>query len=370
MSRLSSSAQTARLWPEYFFAAHLLATGSYLTFWPYGMPNNMPIEHNQIQYGGFGPSEPLRCSVGIMAHNEEANIAQIIEAVINQRLHQVAITEIIIVASGCTDRTVAIIESYRSVEPRLQLFVQEQREGKTSAINIFLRHATECICVLESGDTVPHEDAVENMVRMFLDPAVGMTGAHKVPVNTPEHIIGFLSHLRLKMEHQLCLEIPRLGELIAFRKVFEQIPPDVAMDEAFVEALVIRRGLQVRYAPDAVVFNMGPETLSDFVRQRRRNHAGHLHLKEKYDYQVSSMDGLRLLKLAFEEIWGAFRLVWLLFVLAMIEGYSRLLGWWDYRVHKRTHVVWDIAWSTKEVKRPVNTQGISITSPHLPGKRE
>jgi len=31
--------------------------------------------------------------------------------------------------------------------------------------------------------------------------------------------------------------------------VFDQIPPDVAMDEAFVEALVIRRGLQVRYAP-------------------------------------------------------------------------------------------------------------------------
>ena len=86
------------------------------------------------------------------------------------------------------------------------------------------------------------------------------------------------------MEHQLCLEIPRLGELIAFRKVFDEIPPDVAMDEAFVEALVIRRGLQVRYAPDAVVFNMGPETLGDFVKQRRRNHAGHLHLRDKYGY--------------------------------------------------------------------------------------
>ena len=51
---------------------------------------------------------------------------------------------------------------------------------------------------------------------------------------------------------------PRLGELVAFRKVLDSIPPDVAMDEAFVEALVIQRGLQVRYAPDAVVYNMGP----------------------------------------------------------------------------------------------------------------
>ncbi len=314
--------------------------------------------------------ETIKCSIGITAHNEEANIAKIIEAVIEQRLHLVEIVEVIIVASGCTDRTVDIIQEYMAIEPRLQLHIQEKREGKTSAINIFLKHTTTDICVLESGDTVPHEDAIENMVRMFQDPAVGMTGAHKVPVNTPEHVVGYLSHLRLKMEHQLCLEIPRLGELIAFRKVFNQIPPDVAMDEAFVEALVVRRGLQVRYAPDAVVFNMGPETVGDFVKQRRRNHAGHLHLKAKYGYEVSSMGSPRLVKLALEEIWGAIRLIWVLGVLAVIEGYSRLLGWWDYKIHKRTHVVWDIAWTTKELKQQVNTDGINITSPHLPAKRE
>ncbi len=314
--------------------------------------------------------QKIKCSVGITAHNEEANMAQILEAMINQRLFVVDITEIIVVASGCTDRTEDIVREYMAVDDRIQLFVQEKREGKTSAINIFLAHATEDVCVLESGDTVPHEDAIENMVRMFADPAVGMTGAHKVPVNTPDHVVGFLSHLRLKLEHQLCLEIPRLGELIAFRKVFDAIPPDVAMDEAFVEALVIRRGLQVRYAPDAVVFNMGPETVSDFIKQRRRNHAGHLYLKEKYGYKVSSLDSSKVVKLALEEVWGAVRLVWTLFALAVIEFYSRFLGWYDYRVQKKTHVVWDIAWTTKEVKRPVDAKGINITSPHLPAKKE
>ncbi|MBN1220339.1 MAG: glycosyltransferase [Anaerolineae bacterium] len=312
----------------------------------------------------------IKCSVGITAHNEEANIAHILEAMMNQRLHLVEISQIIVVASGCTDHTEEIVREFMALDPRIQLFVQKKREGKTSAINVFLKHATKDICVLESGDTIPHEDAIENMVRMFADSAVGMTGAHKVPVNTPDHIVGFLSHLRLKMEHQLCLEIPRLGELIAFRKVFDQIPPDVAMDEAFVEALVIRRGLQVRYAPDAVVFNMGPETVRDFVKQRRRNHAGHLYLKEKYGYEVSSMGVPRLTKLALDEIWGALRLIWILGVLAVLEGYSRMLGWYDYRIHKRTHVVWDIAWTTKAVKRPVDTVGINITSPHLPAKRD
>ena len=309
---------------------------------------------------------PIRCSVGITAHNEEANIGQLLDAMRHQRLHEVAISEIIVVVSGCTDRTEEIVRQHAVEDPRIKPFVQEIREGKTSAINVFLTNAVEKICVLESGDTLPHEDAIENMVRMFADPAVGMTGAHKVPVNTPEHIIGYLSHLRLKMEHQLCLEIPRLGELIAFRKVFDHIPPDVAMDEAFVEALVIRRGLQVRYAPDAVVFNMGPETVGDFIKQRRRNYAGHLHLKEKYGYQVSSLDSGRVFRLALGEIWGAIRIIYILFALGSIEMISRILGWWDYRIRKRDHIVWDIAWTTKEVKGPIDPRGIHITSPHSP----
>jgi cellulose synthase/poly-beta-1,6-N-acetylglucosamine synthase-like glycosyltransferase len=310
-------------------------------------------------------SEKIKCSVGITAYNEEANIGRLLQAMIDQRLYEVEITEIIVVASGCTDRTEEIVREYMEREPRIQLYVQEQREGKTSAINVFLKHSSEKICVLESGDTLPREDTVENMVSMFRDPGVGMTGAQKVAVNTPDHIVGVLSHLRLKMEHQLCLEIPRLGELIAFRKVFDQIPPDVAMDEAFVEALIIRRGMQVRYAPDAVVYNLGPETVGDFVKQRRRNYAGHLYLKDKYGYKVSSLQNTRVARLALEEVWGAIRLVGTLGILATLEAYSRVLGAWDYRVRKRKHVVWDMAWTTKDPGKGVEQKESSVGAGRL-----
>jgi poly-beta-1,6-N-acetyl-D-glucosamine synthase len=289
----------------------------------------------------------LRCSVGVTAYNEEANIGRLLDALLDQHLRDVDITEIIVVASGCTDQTIPIVESYVAKNPNIRLFVQPRREGKTAAINVFLTNAAEDICVLESGDTLPHEDAVEHLVRMFADPLVGMTGAHKIPVNTPDHLVGLFTHLRLRLEHQLCLDIPRLGEMIAFRKVFDTIPPDVAMDEAFVEALVVKRGMQVRYAPDAVVYNTGPETLSDFVRQRRRNHAGHLYLKSKYGYAVSSIQNTRVAKVALKEIWGALRLIWTLVLLAVLEMWSRVLGWYDYAIRKDRHVVWDMAWSQK-----------------------
>jgi hypothetical protein len=175
-------------------------------------------------------------------------------------------------------------------------------------------------------------------------------------VNVEEHIVGYMSHLRLRMEHQLCLEIPRLGELIAFRKVFTHLPPDVAMDEAFVEALVIQRGMDVHYAPDAVVYNMGPETLGEFIMQRRRNYAGHLHLRKKYGYRVSSLDTARVLRIGAEEIGKALRLIATLVSLALVEGFARVLGAYDYYVKGRKHVVWDMAWTTKKVEHPAQSE--------------
>ncbi len=308
----------------------------------------------------------IRCSVGITAHNEEPNIGKLLAAMIGQQLHKVQITEIIVVASGCTDQTVPVIQSYAAQDPRIHLIVQSEREGKTSAINQFLACAREEICVLESGDTLPRVDSIENLVRLFADPKIGMTGAQKIPVNVPEHIIGYMSHLRLQMEHQLCLEIPRTGELIAFRKVFSRLPPDVAMDEAFVEALVIRRGLQVHYAPDAVVYNMGPETLGEFIMQRRRNYAGHLHLVHKYGYKVSSLQTSRVLRIGLEEVWKALRLIWTLGMLALVEALARALGMYDYYIRRNKHVVWDIAWTTKKVEGSAT----SATPTPIPGPPE
>ncbi len=294
----------------------------------------------------------IRCSVGIAAFNDEANIGKLLAAVLAQELTTVEIAEIIVVASGCTDCTVPIIEGFKAQDPRIQVILQDKREGKTSAMNQFLQKAREEICVWESADTLPGKESIENLVKLFADPQVGMTGAQKIPVNVPEHIVGYMSHLRLRMEHQLCLEIPRTGELIAFRKVFTYLPPDVAMDEAFVEALVIRRGLQVRYAPDAVVYNMGPETLGEFIMQRRRNYAGHLHLAQKYGYRVSSLETSRVLRIGLDEMGNALRLIWTLFALALVEAIARGLGTYDYYLRGRKHVVWDMAWTTKKIEEP------------------
>ena len=160
------------------------------------------------------------------------------------------------------------------------------------------------------------------------------------------------------MEHELCLEIPRLGEMVAFRKVFDRIPPDVAMDEAFVEAIVVEQGMQVKYAPDAIVYNTGPTTFGDFVRQRRRNHAGHLYLKHKYGYAVSSIQNRRVARVAFNELIGMlFACSGSSFCWPFWRACSRFLGWYDFAVKRDRHVVWNMAWTQKHDVQSVRQDG-------------
>src|SRR2546427_369953 len=88
------------------------------------------------------------CSVGIMAHNEEANIGRAIDAVLQQQGPSVHIEEVIVIASGCTDRTVSIVAEIALREPLVRLCIQEKREGKASAINLFLKQAVSPIVIL------------------------------------------------------------------------------------------------------------------------------------------------------------------------------------------------------------------------------
>lgn len=286
--------------------------------------------------------------MGITAHNEEANIGRLLERVLEQRLSSVVLHEIIVVISGCTDNTEAIVREYAAREPRISLLIQERREGKASAINLFLRHATQPILILCSADVLPELDAIEKLVTPLADVNIGMTSCRPVPVNDPATFMGFGVHLLWELHHQINLNGFKAGEMTAFRKIFERIPYDTAVDEASVEPIIRGQGYKVRYVPDAIIYNKGAETVDDFLRQRRRIYAGHLIIKESLGYAVSTMSGLKILRLLLAHLdWRPKQFVWTWLIVAL-EMYGRFLGWRDYKA-KRDHSVWEIATTTKEL---------------------
>jgi cellulose synthase/poly-beta-1,6-N-acetylglucosamine synthase-like glycosyltransferase len=290
--------------------------------------------------------ERIYCSLGITAHNEEANIGRLLQRIREQRLRRVELTEIIVVASGCTDNTEGIVREQAAEDSRICLFSQPRREGKASAMNLFLRQAREGVLVLCSADLLPAEDALERLVAPFADPEVGMTGSRPEPVDDPATFMGFAAHLLWDLHHEINLTGFKAGEMIAFRKVFERIPYQTAVDEASVEPLIRGQGYAVRYVPEAIVFNKGPESVGDFLRQRRRIYAGHLQMRAQLGYAVSTMGGLSILRILLRRLdWRPKPFLWTWAVVGL-EVYGRFLGWRDFK-NGRSHTVWEIAASTK-----------------------
>ena len=80
------------------------------------------------------------------------------------------------------------------LDDRIKLCIQPSREGKASAINLFLSEAAGDILILESGDTLPAAGTLERIVAVFDDPRVGMAGGRPVPVNGKDGFLGFAVH--------------------------------------------------------------------------------------------------------------------------------------------------------------------------------
>ncbi len=295
----------------------------------------------------------LYCSVGVIVYNEAANIGKLLKALLTQKSDKTKIKEIIVVSSACTDGTDEIVRGFEKEHENIKLITEAERGGKSSAINKFIKAANTDLLIIESGDTIPAEDTVEKMIIPFLDEKVGMTGGRPTPENDPRTFIGYSVNLLWNLHHEMALISPKLGEMVAFRKIFDRIPPESAVDEASIEAIIKDNNLLLKYIPDAIVYNKGPENLGDFIKQRRRIETGHLWLMENSDYSVTSQNKGLLLNLALKELKKDKEKIFFLFGTAIVEMYSRFLGWYDYKIKKKNPFKWDIANSTKNLKKEI-----------------
>jgi poly-beta-1,6-N-acetyl-D-glucosamine synthase len=291
-----------------------------------------------------------KVSIGVFVYNEEKNISYLLEALLKQKTKKIGLDEIIVVSSECRDNTDNIVRSFNKKNKKVTLLTQEKREGKASAINLFLKNAKNDIVVVESGDTIPKEDCIENLCSPFLEnEKLGLTGAKSIPTNDKNTCLGQIIHYWWWMHN----ELPRFGEMIAFRKsIYPQINAKTAVDEADIEAAITNKGYEKKPVPSAVVNNHGAESFKDLIKQRKRVYIGHKLLMKDKGYAVQSFNSKKLIALTWKYIkqeksvktaacigWGI-----------LVEIYSRTKGFYELKFKKSNPVIWEISKSTKQVK--------------------
>jgi hypothetical protein len=181
--------------------------------------------------------------------------------------------------------------------------------------------------------------------------------------------MGYAVHLLWRLHDRLARIHPKLGEVIAFRNVISGIPTDSAVDEISIQALISQLGYHLIYEPACVVYNKGPVTIRDFLKQRRRIYAGHLKTRDQQNYEAATMKAgpivLQLIASRASMIRTPKQVLWVLGTV-ILEGYARLQGYYDYR-RKREHHIWEMVDSTKDleagkqkVRRICNAQSVIV----------
>jgi cellulose synthase/poly-beta-1,6-N-acetylglucosamine synthase-like glycosyltransferase len=279
----------------------------------------------------------------ILPTYKEKKLERLIESLIKQKIPKdFRLKKIIVIGIG--------LDKELKKTRKVYLIKEKFRKGKAHSISQALKHTNSDIIILQSADTLPAKNMVKNILLPFLDSKTGMVTGRPIPLDDPKTFIGFLNHLVWKLHHFVSLEKPKATEINAFRNVVKKIPKILATDEVYIESQISKKGFRIVYSPKAIVYNRGAKTIKDFIKHRRRIFIGHLHLKNKYRYSVSTINIIKVIKSLYryiKEDKPSYKEQFWLFFAIFIEACARFLASLDYFVFKKIPYKWEIIKTAK-----------------------
>ncbi len=305
----------------------------------------------------------MQVTVGICAFNEDKNIGQLLESVLNEQ-ELPSESEVLVVCSGCTDDTVEIAQDYAKKDHRINVFVEENRTGKASAVNKILQNARGTNIIFISADTLPNRNCFQNLTSKLQDSQAGIVCGKPIPVKDPKSLVGRMVQALWLFHDHVFIELNDAGlarhasEVFCIRKgIVHRIPPETVNDDAYIAVTAKKKGWLIKYEPHAFVSISGPKTLADYIRQRRRIIFGHYQIRKltgespQYLVHLAPQHPKKVLQLAFWLVTQSGILTFSIF--AEIELLLNATAIIDTLMGK-TYTQWSIAASTKTVPRESN----------------
>jgi glycosyltransferase involved in cell wall biosynthesis len=230
-------------------------------------------------------------TIGIPALNEGRNIRQLLFSLLEQKVRNFELKEIIIVSDGSTDDTVAKARSIR--DPRIKVFKKAARTGTAETQNSILRKAGGDILVMLDGDIMPADNLfLYNIVRPIIeDERVGLVGGAVLPLK-PRNFIESVLTVGHFLKDRIYINMARgeniylcHGRVRAFSRDFYKIihwPRNVAED-AYSYLLCLQCGFKFRYAPKAKIYFRIPSNLKEHFTQSIRFFGGRKLMKRVFN---------------------------------------------------------------------------------------
>jgi len=231
----------------------------------------------------------VSASIGICAYNEEDNIERLLTNLLYEQ-NLPSNFEVIVVCSGCTDKTPSIVRKSCEKDQRVRLILEPERKGKASAVNEILSAYKGKYLFFVPADVLPEKGSLGRLLKHFKNQKVGVAGGRPTLINEEERLQGVedLAHLMWRIHNQTLQVLNHdnvlthaSGELLCIRRgIVTKIPVEVINDDAYIAMKANQKGFLVRFDPNARVRIKVPSKFADLIRQRKRIVYGHYQIKK------------------------------------------------------------------------------------------
>lgn len=281
----------------------------------------------------------------------EPNLERAIISLINQKTNYKY--KIIVVSPDKKDRELA--DKYKIK------YLFDPGNGKSYALNLVFKKIKSDILILTDGDVFVDENIVEEFMKKFKDPKVGVVTGRPVSIDKKNNLFGYWAHLlydagahmirKRLYEQNKFLETS--GYLFGFRNnVLKEIPLEVAED-AYIPYVFYIKNYKIAYSENAKVYVKNPNNFKDWLNQRKRTSKAH----ETLDKYVDIKKFPRIKSFKNELIYGFFpslkypknlKEIFWTFLLFLARLYMWLNVFYDTKIKKQHYKdAWERIDSTK-----------------------
>lgn len=193
--------------------------------------------------------------------------------------------DVVVVCNGAVDGGEEIARDVARTEPRVRVFTSPAERGKAGAINMAAAHiAADVIVFADARQTFAH-DAVARIVEPFSDPDVGgVTGCLEVRRAGVASVEGVRMYWGLERrlrdaEGRSGSVIGATGAIYAVRRsLFQDIPPNLILDDVYVPLRIAMLGHRVVMASRALAFDVPSRDQKAEYARKRRTMVGNIQL--------------------------------------------------------------------------------------------
>ncbi len=224
-------------------------------------------------------SKKYTLTIGIPAHNEEANIEFLLRNLLAQNLHGL-ILEKIVVASDCSrDKTVEIVKEMSKIYSNIKVIDGKTRLGKPGRINdIFEKSLSDFMVIFDADVNIKSRETVYNLILpMIKDSKISLTSG----VSKPEEPINFAQYIAYagfnfwdkaremtpNSDMYYCE-----GPIRAFRRdLYDKLVfPSTIAEDCYPYLFCMENGFKFRRSTNSEIKYTLPSTIADYVKQMTR----------------------------------------------------------------------------------------------------